>query len=90
MNNQEIDLFAPITTSLIDNEEQLNTREMILDLHSWSRKDDNEEYLTAWELQFIDDLFLQKYDEKPFSERQIENVDRLHTKYLVREDYSKW
>jgi hypothetical protein len=83
---EEIDIFTPITLSTVDSEEQKNARLMLKDLDKFSRDTINEYFLSTWETQFIDDLIIQDED-KVFSEKQLENIDRLHTKYLVDEDF---
>jgi hypothetical protein len=86
MSNDEIDLFVVIQTSTIDLEEQKNARKMLEDLSNFSQDEVKEYFISAWELQFIDDLSIQN-KEVPFTEKQLEHIDRLHTKFLVREEY---
>jgi hypothetical protein len=85
-SNSEIDLFAIIQTSTVDLEEQNKTRQMLKDLDNFSRTDNGERVINYWALNFIDDLSWRN-DEFVFSEKQIEKIDELHTKYLVDEDY---
>lgn len=85
-SNSEIDLFAPLQLSTVDLEEQKKTHQMLKDLNDFSRTDEGEKAISSWALNFIDDLSWRD-DDFVFSEKQIEKIDELHTKYLVDEDY---
>lgn len=62
--------------------EQKEAREMLKDLADYSHSDDGKILMSTWELNFIDDV---EFKKDFFTKKQIELIDKLHTKYCVRE-----